>query len=37
MGEKQEIFADLNNVDTLVLKSNEELKNKTKVIAKITL
>jgi membrane fusion protein (multidrug efflux system) len=34
MGEKQEIFADLNIGDTLVLKSNEELKAGTKIISK---
>jgi hypothetical protein len=36
MGEKQETFADLNIGDTLVLKSNEELKADTKVIPKIS-
>jgi RND family efflux transporter MFP subunit len=35
MGDKQEIFGDLNEGDTLVLKSNEELKEGKKVIAAI--
>jgi membrane fusion protein (multidrug efflux system) len=35
MGEKQEIFGDLNQGDTLVLKGNEELKAGTTVITKI--
>ncbi len=36
MGEKQEIFADLNPGDTLILKSNEEIKAGTKAISKIS-
>lgn len=36
MGEKQEIFADLNSGDTLILKSNEEMKSGTKVVSKIS-
>jgi RND family efflux transporter MFP subunit len=35
IGDKQEVFGDLNEGDTLVLKSNEELKEGKKVIAAI--
>jgi len=36
MGEKQEVFGDLIAGDTLIQKSNEELKPETKIIPKIT-
>jgi hypothetical protein len=36
MGEKQEIFADMNTGDTLILKSNEEIKAGTKVVTKLS-
>jgi hypothetical protein len=36
MGEKQEVFSELNAGDTLVSKANEKLKAGTKVIAKIS-
>ena len=36
MGDKQEVFGDLQNGDTIVLKGNEELKPDTKVIIKIS-
>jgi len=35
MGEKQEVFGDLIAGDTLIQKSNEELKPETKIIPKI--
>ncbi len=34
MGEKQEVFGDINIGDTLVAKANEELKGDTKIVAK---
>ena len=36
MGDKQEVFGELNKGDTLVLKPTEELKGGTKVIAKLS-
>lgn len=36
MGNKQEVFGDLQSGDTIVLKGNEELKAETKVIIKIS-
>jgi len=36
MGDKQEVFGDLNISDTLIQKANEELKPETKIIPKIS-
>jgi len=36
MGDKQEVFGDLNIGDTLVQKANEELKPETKIIPKVS-
>jgi SOS-response transcriptional repressor LexA len=35
MGDKQELFGDIKAGDTLVVKANEELKDGTKIIARL--
>jgi hypothetical protein len=36
MGDKQEVFGDLNSGDSLIQKANEELKQETKIIPKVS-